>query len=118
MLAKDYAYMHIPVAVLPAEIIDHYNLWLVIHKRHVYVEIQCGMYGLPQAGKLANVQLQAFLAPHGYHPCPITPSLWTHMSCSIHFTLVVDDFVVRYIGHANANHLLPALKDLYQVAED
>jgi len=106
MLAKDYAYMHIPVAVLPTEILDHYNLHLLIHKGHVYVKIQCGMYGLPQAGKLANVQLQTFLAPHGYHLCLTTPGFWMHASCDIHFTLVMDDFAVRYMDQLNVDHLL------------
>jgi len=83
MPTKDYAYMRIPVAVLPDEIIDHYNLCLLIQKGHVNVEIWQGMYGLPQARKLANIQLQNFLEPHGYHPCPITPGLWTHTTHSI-----------------------------------
>jgi len=118
MLAKDYAYMHIPVAVLPDKILDHYNLCPLIHKGHVYVKIRHGMYGLPQASKLANIWLQNFLVPHGYHPCPITPGLWTHASCDIHFTLIVDDFAVRYMDWHNVDHLLTALKDHYQVTED
>jgi len=44
----------------------HYKLHSMIHNGHVYVEIFRGMYGLPQAGQLANDQLQTFLAPHGY----------------------------------------------------
>jgi len=111
MLAKDYAYMCIPVAVLPLDIIEHYKLQPLIHKGHIYVKIHCGMYGLPQTGKLANIQLQAFLEPHGYHPCPITPGLWTHTACDIHFTLVVDDFAVQYTERADADHLLTALKE-------
>jgi len=110
--------MCIPVAVLPTEILDHYNLCPLIHKGHEYVKILCGIYGLPQAGKLANIQLQTFLAPHGYHPCPITPGLWTHASCDICFTLVIDDFAVRYMDQHNVNNLLAALKDHYQVTED
>jgi len=110
MLAKDYAYMHILVAVLPKEILDHYNWCPLIHKGHIYVKIQLGMYGLPQAGKLANIQLQAFLAPHGYHPCPITLGLWVHASCNICFTLVVDDLAIRYMDWLNVEHLLIALK--------
>jgi len=39
MLAKDYTYMHILVAVLPAKILDHYNLHPLIHKGHIYVKI-------------------------------------------------------------------------------
>jgi len=76
------------------------------------------MHELPQACKLANIQLQAFLAPHGYHPCPITLGLWTHMSHDICFTLVADDFAVRYMDCVDADHLLTALKDHYQVTED
>jgi len=60
------------------------------------------MYGLPQAGKLANIQLQAFLAPHDYHPCCLTPGLWMHAMCNIHFTLVINDFVICCANHANA----------------
>jgi len=73
---KDYAYMCIPVHMLPNNIIQHYNLALLIHNGHVYVEIQHGMYSLPQAGLLTNLQLQCFLAPHSYAPCPTTPGLW------------------------------------------
>ena len=76
------------------------------------------MYGLPQAGKLANVQLQNFLEPHGYHLCPITPGLWTHTTHDIQFTLVVDDFAVHYMAQADTDHLMTALKGHYQVTED
>jgi len=76
------------------------------------------MYGLLQAGKLANTQLQTFLEPHGYHPCPITPRLWMHDTWPIHFTLVVDDFSVWYTDKTNANHLMSELCQHYQVTKD
>jgi len=118
MQLRAYAYMQIPVAVLPPDIMDHYQLHELIHNGHVYVEIRRGMYGLPQAGQLANLQLQAFLKPHGYHPCPITHGLWTHDTWSIQFTLVVDDFAIQYTDKADANHLMSALREHYQVTED
>jgi len=107
---KDYAYMRIPVHMLPEEIMVHYNLHPLIYKGYVYVEIRRGMYGLPQAGRIANIQLQEFLSPHGYHPCPITPGLWKHDSRPIAFALVVDDFAVKYTDKQDALHLLDALK--------
>jgi len=58
MLPKNYVYMCTPITILLAKILDHYNLHPLIHKGHVHAEICHGMYGLPQAGKLANVQLQ------------------------------------------------------------
>jgi len=97
---------------------DHYHLHELVYKGHVYVEIWCGMYGLPQARRLANLQLQASLKPHGYHPCPITHGLWTHETCPIQFTLVVDDFAVRYTDKRDADHLMSALREHYQVTED
>ena len=38
------------------------------------------MYGLPQAGKIANDTLKLNLAKFGYEPGPITPDLWRHQT--------------------------------------
>jgi hypothetical protein len=62
------------------------------------------MYGLPQAGRLANDRLTTFLAGHGYQPTPITPGLWKHNTRDISFTLVVDDFGVKYKDKKYAQH--------------
>ncbi len=66
--AKDYylgtilgnlEYIRIPVSILSQHIIDHYNLEPLIHNGFVYAAVSKGMYGLPQAGKLANDQLSS-----------------------------------------------------------
>jgi hypothetical protein len=49
-----YEYMQIPVHQIPQAIFERYNLQELTHKDHVYVEIRKSMYGLPQAGILAN----------------------------------------------------------------
>jgi hypothetical protein len=49
-----FEYMRIPTKLIPHEIIDQYNLLPLVSDRHVYIEVQKGMYGLPQAGILAN----------------------------------------------------------------
>jgi CheY-like chemotaxis protein len=77
-----------------------------------------GMYGLPQAGRLANDRLGKLLGQHGYRPVPLTPGLWRHDTNSITFTLVVDDFGVKYTNRADVEHLLRALKENYEVTED
>ena len=60
--------MKIPITQIPDEIITEYNLRNKVHtNRAVYVEIQKGMYGLPQAGMLANKLLKRRLAKHGYY---------------------------------------------------
>jgi len=114
-----YEYMRIPVDMLPTAIIDQYDLTPLIHNGHVYVEIRRGMYGLPQAGKIANDQLIKFLAPHGYRPAPITPGLWRHDTRDIVFSLVVDDFGIRYTDKADVEHLIATLESCsYQVSLD
>jgi hypothetical protein len=56
------------------------------------------MYDLPQAGILANKLFVRRLDIHGYRQTKFTPVLWQHITRPIHFTLVVDDFGVQYVG--------------------
>ena len=60
------------------------------------MEIQKGMYGLPQAGKFANDKLKQHLAKFGYNPAPIPLGLWWHQTRLLQFSLVADDFGVKY----------------------
>ena len=46
-----YEYMKLPLEIIPEEIIQNYKLRNLAHNFFVYMEIQKGMYGLPQAGK-------------------------------------------------------------------
>ena len=61
-----FEYMRIPVKFIPANIISQYDLLPLIHNDYVMVEIRKGMYGLAQAGILANTCLQLHLKNHGY----------------------------------------------------
>jgi hypothetical protein len=76
------------------------------------------MYGLPQAGILAFNQLKTHLTTHAYVPCTHTPGLWTHSTRNTTFTLVVDDFRIKYTNRDDAIHLLSALEELYIVTTD
>jgi hypothetical protein len=78
----------------------------------VYIEIQKGMYGLPQAGILANELLQPILAKYGYQPTTHTHCLWKHDTRPISFLLVVDDFGVKYVGREHAQHLMGCIKKI------
>ena len=49
--------MKLPLDIIPEEIIQQNNLRNLTHKVFVYMEIQKGMYGLLQAGKIANDKL-------------------------------------------------------------
>ena len=75
------------------------------------VEIRKGMYGLKQAGCIANDRLKQHLKSYGYVPCRYTPGLFTHTSRKISFALCVDDFGVKYTDKADAQHLLTSLEN-------
>jgi hypothetical protein len=83
------------------------------------MEIRRSMYGLPQAGILANKLLRTCLARHGYFEQPHTPGLWKHLSRPVWFNLCINDFGVKYISNDNLRHLFAALrKETYDIVED
>ncbi len=114
-----FTYMKMPIALLPMDIIEHYNLLENAIDGYVYMEICKGMYGLPQAGVLANKLLKIHLAQHGYFKQPHTAGLWKHHSQPVWFNLCVDDFGIKCIGTENLQHLYDALQtDTYEIVED
>ena len=65
---KRYEYVKLKLSDIPQEVIDKYKLMeKAMPDGHVYVEIRQGMYGLPQAGLLAQELLEKRLNQHGYH---------------------------------------------------
>jgi hypothetical protein len=105
-------YMVINLASLPQETIDKYDLNELAQDGKVYIEIQKGMYGLPHAGILTNELLQGNLAKDGYRPTTHTHGLWKHDTCPISFSLVVDDFGVKYVGRERAEHLMTCINKI------
>ena len=68
-----YEYMMIPISLFLQHIIDQYNLRPNVKNGHVYLEIRKAIYGLTQAGILANKQLREKLEPAGYYKVAHTP---------------------------------------------
>jgi len=98
-------YVQIKLSVIPQEVIDAYGLEKYACNGWVYFEITKRMYGLKQAGKLANKLLATRLFGHRYYQCAITPGLWRHKWRPVIFALIVDDFGFQYTNHQkNANH--------------
>ena len=113
-----YEYMKLPLDIIPEEVIQQYNIRNLSHKGIVYMEIQKGMYGLPQAGKIANDKLKLHLDKFRYEPEPITPGLCRHQTCPLQFSLVVGDFGIKYESQEDITHLLDALKTIYKISKD
>ena len=110
--------MRMSIADILQEIIDEYNLHDLISNGWIYMEIRKTLYGLKQSGALAAKKLAADLAPFGYQKVPFTTGLWKHVSRPITFTLVVDDFGVKYVNKEDAEHLESALESKYPITTD
>ena len=121
-----YEYMRITREQLPQDIIDRFKLETFMNKgaagKHqqdwVMVEIVKGIYGLPQAGRLAQEKLVKHLAQHGYTASDDTSCLFSHTTRPTKFTLVVDDFAIKYNAEADLDHLLDALRETYTITVD
>eukprot|EP00804_Cyclotella_cryptica_P006990 CCRYP_007118-RA/>CCRYP_007118-RA protein AED:0.30 eAED:0.30 QI:0/-1/0/1/-1/1/1/0/515 len=111
-------YMKMPLALFPDHIRAQYNLDKHTVNGFVYLELHGAIYGLPQAGALANKLLRKCLAPQGYYEVAHTPGLWRHVTQPISFTLVVDDFGVKYVGQEHAGHLIHVLQENYTMSID
>jgi hypothetical protein len=113
-----FEYMKNTLSRFPEEIVQKYNLNALAVDGWVYIEIRKGMYSLKQDVFLANQLLQTRLALFGYYPSRHTPGLWLHRTRPISFTLVVDDFAVKYVGKQHAEHPRDALLGTYELPTD
>ena len=114
-----YEYMRMKLDMFPDDVIEEYNLRDKVETNgYVYIKVRKGMYGLSQVGLLAPKVLAKRLAKHGYTQSDVTAGLWTHEWRPICFSLVVDDFGVKYVGQEHADHLIVALKHTYEIEVD
>jgi hypothetical protein len=105
-----FEYMKMPLSLFPSWIKEQYNLEQHAKNGFVYIEMRRAVWGLPQAGILANKLLQQRLLPHGYYKCKPTPGLWRHLTRPISFTLIVNDFGVKYVGREHVDHLIKCIR--------
>ena len=107
---EEYEYMLMPLHLFPQHTIDQYKLQENAQNGQVYLEVRRAIYGLPQAGALANKQLKKFLAPDCYYEVAHTTGLWRQAKIPIQFSLVVSNFGVKYLGKQHVEHLVHCLK--------
>jgi hypothetical protein len=97
-------FIQMKLSNIPDEVIKEYKLReKATTNGTIYIKTKLGVYGLPQSGLLANKLLEKRLNKHGYRQSKLIPGLWTHDTQPIQFTLVVDDFGVKYIGEEQPN---------------
>jgi hypothetical protein len=112
-------YMQLKIMDIPDKVIQQYNLMLLVTQDGcVYSEITQGMYGLHQAGIIVQELLEKQLAEYGYHQSKTINGFWKHKTRPICFTLVVDNFAVKYANKKDTEHLTNAIKKYYLMTVD
>ncbi len=107
-----------PLTLFPEWIKIQFNMKTLAYNGYVHLKMRRAVWGLPQAGILANKTLRRKLAPFGYFEYVNTPGFWYHESCPISFTLIVDNFGVKYVNKDNVDHLIASIKTMYTLTED
>ncbi len=56
--------------------------------------------------------------PLGYFEHINMPGLWYHESCPISFTLIVNNFGVKYVNKDDVHHVFASIKKIYTLTKD
>jgi hypothetical protein len=114
-----YKYFWMRLELYPQNVIIGHNLCEKVDSSgNVYCKVRQRMYGLPQAGIIAQELLEERLRKASYTQSKITPGYWKHTWRPISFALGVDDFGVKYIGKEHVHYLLRVLRQDYEIEED
>jgi hypothetical protein len=112
-------FIRIKLSDIPDEVINKYKLREKAAKNgSIYIRAKRSMKGLPQARSLAKELLEKRLNKHKCQQSKLVPGLWKHDTRPIQFTLVVDNFGVKYVGKKDAQHLKNALEEHYKLTCD
>ena len=76
------------------------------------------MYGIPEAGRLANDLLIARLKKYGYIKATHTSGYWKQLWKPSSWTLIVDDFGLKYTNKRHVTKLLTIISQLYVMKMD
>jgi hypothetical protein len=82
-----YKYMRLQLLDMPEDVITQYKLnKIATPEGFIYCKIQKGMYGLPQAGIIAQQLLEKRLEKDGY--CQSTTTLMTSRKCEVAYYIM------------------------------
>ena len=115
-----YEYMVMDISDIPEEIIQCYNLRTFIRPgtTKIYNEVIGALYGMKQSGYIANKELVTYLESNGYMQSKTTPCLFKHNVDDIDFTLITDDFLIRYSDQKEADKLYEIMCKKYPMTVD
>ena len=117
-LLPEAEYVRFRLDLIPRAIIEHYKLGDLATNGFVYARVNKAWYGLKQAGKIAHDDLVKRMAEAGYRKHDLVEGYFRHETRDIDFTLVVDDFLIRYSNDADLAHLTQAIEKYYTFKVD
>ena len=118
-LLKDPQHMRFKLSQIPDDFQRQCNLHaLADGQGHVHAQIDGALCGLAEAGRIANQDMADHLAKFGHHECKFTPGLFTHESRPIQFTLIADDFAVKWVNRSDFDHPLHSLETKHTMTCD
>ena len=104
-------------SLIPPKFYEQYGLDHYAEGDYVYAPINKAWYGLKGSGKIAHDDIVAHMAKHGYKQAQ-TPGLFLHETRPISFTLIVDDFGIKYTDKKDVVHLKTCLEEIYTMKID
>ena len=110
--------MQIPIAEISQESMHAHNLHDKVYPGHICCEIHRGMYGLPQAGKVANNLLKKTSIRIWLPQKTLHSRMMEHSILPVHFILVVDDVGIKFVGKEHLQYLINILKMYYEIDVD
>ena len=112
-------YVRFRLSLIPDAFIEAYGLRsLATADGYVYARVNKAWYGLKQAGKIAHDDLVNRLAAGGYKKAALVEGYFYHETRNISFTLVVDDFLIKYERDEDLQHLQATIEAHYKLKID
>ena len=109
----EYEYMWLLQWLSPQYFIDENHNENIFINNIILVKICKGMYGIPQAGQFAYIDLIKHLKLHGCTNAGFGSGLFKDKIRDTMFILVVDDFGVKYTTINDALHLIDTMNKKY-----
>jgi hypothetical protein len=108
-------YMWMMLSLLPHDLRVRFHMDHLPEKSKILWRIDNALYGLPQAGHLAQMDVVKLVETGGYYMDAHVPNLFHHQTRPLTFLLWVDDFFITYKrgDRSDVEHLLSILGQMY-----
>lgn len=103
-------WMWIPISHMSEQTIEKHDLRQYVHNKKILFQVNGTIYGHPASGHIAQNDLIEHLKKYDYTSTREVPCLFTHPTSGISFTLVVDDFGIKYTNDDNLKQFLSILQ--------